>query len=131
MALTVTHTSTILGRRCGALMTKASVTDYYDPISSALMEMGYTVAAPELPTDAEVGAVPASLKGRFLDLAEYRLLGNILGNLVAADTTVGPRSERLSQLAAIIQKRLDAIEKRHGGAVLGTGTLTYEFAEHL
>jgi len=128
MSLSVANVQTILGRRCGALMTASGVTDYYDAISSALMEMGYSVADPTLPTDAEVAAVPNSLRGRFLDLAEMRLLENILGNLVVVDTDVGPVSEKLGQLAVLVQKRLDALEKKYGGAVGGVGVIAFNIA---
>lgn len=113
-------------------MTASGITDYYDPISWALMEMGYTVADPTLPTDAEVAAVPNSLRNKFLALAEYRLLANILGNLAAVDTTVGPRSEKLSQLAEQVKERMKTLEDEYGLAVsaLEPGIITYEFAEH-
>ncbi|NVM23986.1 MAG: hypothetical protein HWN68_19680, partial [Desulfobacterales bacterium] len=101
--------------------------------SEALMEMGYTVADPTLPTDAEVAAVPNSFRREFLARAEYRQLGNILGNLAVVDTTVGPRSEKLSQLAEQARERRKAIEDKYGlsAPLLTTGTITYEFAEHL
>jgi len=63
-------------------------------------------------------------------------LANLLGNLDDVDVTVGPRSEKLSQLAVQVQKRLDSVEKRlenlygYGAAALETGVITYEFAEH-
>ena len=69
-------------------------------------------------------------------LAELRTLENLLGNLDDVDTSVGPRDEKLSQLAEQVQKRLDWLAKwveqlyGHGVAGLTTGTLTYEFAEH-
>jgi len=111
-------------------MTAVGVTDYKDAIAWALAEMGYTVADPTLPTDAEVAAVPNSLRNRFLALAEYRLLANILGNLAAVDTKLGPRDEKLSQLADYIKDRMESLKDEYGlGSSSGYGVMTLDIAQ--
>lgn len=144
MSVTRANVENVLVKRLGPLMTKAGQdgttvdgtnTDLADPIGWALRETGYSTADITSPTSAEVNAAVDDID-QVVDLAEFRTLGNILGNLDDVDVTVGPRSERLSQLAAQVQKRLESVEKRierlygYGASSLETGVITYEFAEH-
>jgi len=71
-----------------------------------------------------------------LDLAELRLVKNILGNLIFVDITEGPRKESLDQL----RKGLEAkkanlegyIEDTYGvgAATLSTGLIALNFSQH-
>ncbi len=107
MAVTRANVENVLIHRAGALMTKASLdgttvdgtnTDLADPIAWALRVSGYTSADITNPTTAEVAAAEDDID-EVVDYAELRTLENVLGNLDDVDTTVGPRSESLSQLA--------------------------------
>ena len=144
MAVTRANVENVLIKRLGPLMTKAgqdgttvdgSNTDLADPIGWALRTAGYTTADITNPTTAEVADAEDDID-QVVDLAEYRGLENILGNLDDVDVTVGPRSEKLSQLATQVQKRLDDVKDRvedlygYGAAALEVGVITYEFAEH-
>ena len=144
MAVSRANVEYILVARVGALMTKASLdgttvdgtnADLADPIAWALQTAGYSVADITNPTTAEVALALDDIL-EVSALAELRTMENILGNLDDVDTSVGPRDEKLSQLAAQVQRRLDNLMASisqsygHGAAELTTGTLTYEFAEH-
>ena len=144
MAVTRANVEAVLVYRLGPLMTKAGQdgttvdgtnTDLADPIAWALRMAGYTTADITNPTTAEVALALDDID-EVVDLAELRTLENILGNLDDVDTTVGPRDEKLSQLAAQVQELIALKRARneglygHGAPLLDTGTLTYEFAEH-
>jgi hypothetical protein len=144
MAVTRANVENVLVKRLGPLMTKAGQdgttvdgtnTDLADPIAWALRTVGYTTADITNPTTAEVASAEDDID-QVVDLAEFRALGSMLTNLDDVDVTVGPRSEKLSQLAAQVQKRLDSVKDRiediygYGASSLETGVITYEFAEH-
>ena len=144
MSVTRANVENVLVKRAGALMTKASMDgttvdgtneDLADPIAWGLRVAGYTSADITNPTTAEVAAAEDDID-EVVDYAELRTMENVLGNLDDVDTTVGPRSESLSQLAEQVQKRLDTLLARvkdtygYGASPLTTGTITYEFAEH-
>lgn len=144
MAVSRANVEYILVARVGPLMVKAGQdgttvdgtnTDLADPIAWGLQTAGYSVADITNPTTAEVAAALDDIL-EVSALAELRTLENLLGNLDDVDTALGPRDEKFSQLAAQVQRRLDWMAKwvgqlyGHGVAPLGTGTLTYEFAEH-
>ena len=143
MSITRANVENVLVHLLGPMLTKAGMLILVDgtnddlgyPIGWALREAGYTTADITSPTDAEVNSAEDDID-EVVDLAELRTLANIVGNLDDVDVTVGPRSEKLSQLAIQVQKRLDSVEKRleklygFGASSLGTGVITYEFAEH-
>ena len=144
MAVSRANVEYVVSGRVGPLMTKAGMdgttvdgsnADLADPIAWALQTAGYSVADITNPTTAEVASALTDIL-EVTALAELRTLENLLGNLDDVDTSVGPRDEKLSQLAEQVQKRLDWLAKwieqlyGHGVAPLTTGTLTYEFAEH-
>ena len=144
MAVTRANVETILVARVGPLMTKASLdgttvdgtnADLADPIAWALRVAGYTTADVSDPTTAEVAAAEDDID-EVLALSELRSMENTLGNLDDVDTAVGPRDEKLSQLAAQLEKMIKfkrvVLEKSYGygASALTTGTLTYEFVEH-
>lgn len=145
MALTRANVETILIRRSGALMTAAGLdgttvagtnVDLNDPIGVAIVAVGGSVTSRVLVADADVATVATASYDQFLDIAEYRLLQNISGNLSDVDITVGPRSEKLSQLATHLNKMLDrkkdALENQYGynAGTLEAGVLTLSFADH-
>lgn len=144
MTITRANVEFILIDRAGPLMTKASMdgttvdgtnSDLADPIGWGLRQAGYSVADITNPTTAEVASANDDVD-EVLDFGELRLVENVMGNLDDVDVQVGPRRESLAQLSRQVQKRIDVlrrrIEKTYGLGVspLGTGTLTYEFAEH-
>ena len=132
---------TVLANRCGPLMTKAGMTittlgdDFNDPVAWAIRKCGYATADVSSPSEAEIAAVPADDMDKLLDLAELRLLENIATNLDDVDVTVGPRSEKLDQLAQRVTAKIARLQARieatYGlGTGVEAGVLTYEFAEH-
>ncbi len=144
MAVTRANVETVLVLRLGPLMTKAGQdgttvdgtnADLADPIAWALRVAGYTTADVSDPTTAEVAAAEDDID-EVLALSELRAMENTLGNLDDVDTAVGPRDEKLSQLAAQLEKMIKfkrvvlELSYGYGVAALTTGTLTYEFAEH-
>lgn len=135
----------VLIRRCGALMTAADLdgstitgnnNDLNDPIGYALRRLGQSVADISNVTDADLSGVADTDIDKLLDLAETRTLGNILGNLDDVDITLGPRRESLNQLAELLEKRLERLQKkieREYGIGLGSfesGVISMDFAEH-
>jgi len=144
MAVSRANVETVLVYRLGPLLTKAGQdgttvdgtnVNLATPIGWALRMAGYSTASIASPTTAEVALAEDDID-EVLDLAEMRTLEDILGNLDDVDTSVGPRDEKLSQLAAQVEKKLKLVQDRlaglydHGAPLLTTGTLTYEFAEH-
>jgi len=106
-----------------------------DPIGYALRQLGYNVAYIASVSDADLAGVPGSEIDALLDLAELRALNNFIGMYSAVDIRLGPRSENLSQLAAQVGKRVEALEKSIASnyGLLSSaefGTLTLDFAEH-
>ncbi len=144
MAVTRANVETVLVARLGPLMTKAAQdgttvdgtnADLADPIAWALRVAGYTTADVTDPTTAEVAAAEDDID-EVLALSELRTMENTLGNLDDVDTAVGPRDEKLSQLAAQLAQMIKfkrvvlELSYGYGASALTTGTLTYEFAEH-
>lgn len=136
----------MLVNRVGPLLTAAGMSvshesepgneDLNDPIGRALYYLGYTVDDRTAITDADVAQVTDAQYDEFLDVAVLHTLQAILGNLDDVDITVGPRSEKLSQLAGQVERKLKRAEKRatdlygYGLTTLGTGVLYAPFAEH-
>lgn len=108
--------------------------DLDDPISTALQRMGITPADITNVQDSDLAGVTNVLQ--LIELAELRLLENILGNVDAVDVKVGDRSESLSQLAKELRADIDAktqrIEKEYGLglAILGAGVINLDFQQH-
>lgn len=140
MTLTRANVESIIVQRAGPLMLKAGMAvtvvgtnaSLNDAIGWALRQAGYTVADPSLVTDSDVSAVTTANLDLFLDLTEYRTLLSVMTNLTLVDTKVGPRDEKLSQLAGQIEKRLGWLSVILGFSVntLTEGVLPYDFAEH-
>ena len=148
MALTLVNARTMLGYRVGSLLGSDYWTfelgwrdvNFYGALSDAvgrgLRQAGYTVADPVTPADADVAAVDSDDLDRFLDLASLSLLEVVWSTLTSVDITVGPRSEKLSQLADRVQKRMESLRKSladqygYGLPELQAGYIRREFAEH-
>lgn len=143
MALTRATAETILLKRIGTLFTAVGLdgatigtnADLDDPLGYALAVLGHSVANLASVTTAEVAA--ASDTAAFLDYAELRALETAYGAALSlVDTTVGPRSEALGQMATRLEARIeskrDQVMRDHGligGATLTGGVLTLDFAE--
>ena len=145
MSYTRTQVETILIQRCGPLMETAGmdmypVSGFYDglndPIGFAMRKLSYSVADITSVANSDVSAVTTDDLDALLDLAELRLLQNVLGNFDAVDTTVGPRTEKLSQLRDGLEVRIDklsaAISSDYGigGTALQAGTIGLDIADH-
>ena len=133
MTLTRVQAETILVKRAGSLMSEAGLAvtfagsnaDLNDPIGWAVRQLGLPVANILTVADSDLAAVAADDYDQLLDLAEYRLLQNISGNLGVTDIKVGPREEKLDQLVQAVEKRLARkkaqLQQDYG---FGLGTLT-------
>lgn len=133
MAITRAQAETILVRRAGSLMSEAGLAvtiagsnaDLNDPIGWAVRQLGLTVATITSVADSDLSGVSADDYDQFLDLAEYRLLQNISGNLAVTDLEVGPRNEKLDQLVNRLEQRITRkkaqLQQDYG---FGLGSLT-------
>ena len=133
MSLTRIKVETILIRRLGGLLTEAELDgtstdggnlDLNDPIGWAIRQCSGTVTNFTTVSDADLASVSSADYDKLLDLAEYRTLQSISGNLAVVDIQVGPRRESLSQLVerieARIARKLKQIQTDYG---FGLGTL--------
>lgn len=133
MALTRANVEFLLVARVGPLLTAAGLAvtvaganaDLNGPIGSALRALDYTVASAVLVADADVAAVTDAETNEFLDLATLFTLEAILENLDDVDLTVGPRSEKFSQLAEQIERRIERLR-----SILGLDMVTPE-SQHI
>lgn len=142
MTVTRANLEAILVQRCGALMSFAGMAvtvagsnaSLNDPIGYALRQVGYTVASHSSVSDADCASITDDYLDQVLDLAELRTLESVLGNLDDVDITNGPESERFSQLAVSLEKRItrlqDKINYTYGSVVAEMGYLLHDFAEH-
>lgn len=119
-----------------ALTTVGANADLQSPIASALRKMGLPASNPV--TDADLAVVPDSQVSELYDRAELRLLENILGNIDLTDIRVGERQESFGQLAAQLEKAVEAkskqIEMDYGAGLSGPsglsgGTILLNFQE--
>ena len=140
MALTRANCETVIVKRLKVLMEVAGLavtyagsnTDLGDPISWALRRLGGAVADATTVTDAELTAVATADWDDLFNLAEYRTLQTILGNLDLVDISAGPRSERSSQLAQQVRGMIEAREAFVDAFVNPptAGYITMDFACH-
>jgi hypothetical protein len=96
-----------------------------DPIGFAVRKLGLTVVDLANFADGDLAAVSATDYDQLLDLAEYRTLESILGNLDDVNISVGSRSESLGQLSDQVEKKMERlagrIQREYG---LGVGSLS-------
>lgn len=122
--------------RCGPIMSAADMAttdtgsnaDLNDPIGYGVRKAGGAVASYALVTDADVAT--ATNLDLMLDWAEYRLLENLLTNLDDVDIEAGPRSEKLSQLAAQVERRVIRLMDKLALESANVGVFSLNFAEH-
>lgn len=118
MALTRANAEYVVVSRVGGLMAfvelavtySGSNSDLDEPLAWAARRMGISLSDPTTVTDSELSGL--SDIDDYLDLAEYRTLEKIQGNLDLVDVTAGPRSEKLSQIASQVEKMLSARRDR-------------------
>lgn len=118
MALTGTNVETVLQQRLGGWIDEVGLDKtqgssiYRDPIAWALRKGGYAVANPVLPANTDLDDVSTADYDKIFDLAEYRLLQNLLQNYEAVDLRVGERDEKYDQLRTRMEKALDLKRKQ-------------------
>jgi len=141
MTLTRANTEFLTCADVGPLMTAAGMdgttvdgtnADLNGPIGRALHDLGHAVASFVLVANADVDDVTDAQTGEFLDRVILHTLEAVLGNLDDVDITVGPRSEKLSQLAAQAERRVARLRVTLGaGMVTPAATvITLNIAEH-
>ena len=143
MALTRANAEFLLEARVGPLLTAAGMSTSVDgtnvdlngPIGRAVRQLGHTVTSAVLVTDADVAQVTDAEIDEFLDRAELHTLEAILGNLDDVEIRVGPRTEKLDQLAAQAERKakrlLVYVESAYGGgSVVEAGYIQKDIAEH-
>lgn len=107
-------------------------TDLNAPIGKAVRGLDHTVTSAVLVTDADVAQVTVAQTDEFLDAVTLYALEAVLGNLDDVDITVGPRSEKLSQLAAQVERRIKRLREAIGYDMVTpvAGYITRDIAEH-
>ena len=111
--------------------------DLNDPIQWAVVELGGTVADIVDVTDADLATVAADDERYIVDVAELKLIDNILGNSMLVNYSVGPRSESLDQLRKALENKRDRLADQLEAAIglgassLTTGLIANDFAEHV
>jgi len=140
MTITRVICETVLVKRLKVLMEAAELAvtfaganaDLNDPLAWAMRRIGDSTADASTVTDAELAGVAEADYDDLINLAEYRTLQSILGNMDLVDITAGPRSERLSQLAAQVREMLDDRKAFVASftAPLEVGYISKNFAEH-
>lgn len=130
MALTRANIESILVSRCKkrmefvgfAVTTSGNNTDLNDPIFTALQVMGITPANIANVVDSDLATVTDVTK--LCDLAELRLLENILGNFdkVTLQAASGTEhfSDAVTALEKLIERKQANIQKKYG---VGLGSL--------
>lgn len=137
MAITRASVEEKLVRRLSAWMAKASLAITYaganadldDPLDFAIGKLDGSVTTWGVPSTADLAALAASDHAALLDLAEYRLLQNILGNFDKVDVSSPAGAAQLDDLGQRIERRLKVLQAQiaseYGIAVVATsGTLT-------
>jgi hypothetical protein len=110
--------------------------DLNGPIGHSIRDLGYAVADATSVADADVAQVTDAQTDEYLDVATYYTLAAVLGNLDDVDIRVGPRSEKLNQLAEQVERLMDRMRERledaygHGFSVVATGYIQLDRAEH-
>ena len=145
MSLSRANTEFLTIPKVGPLMVAAGMdgttvdgtnADLNGPIGRAVRDLGYTVASAVLVADADVAQVTDAQTDQFLDLVTLHTLEAILGNLDDVDIRVGPLSEKLSDLAKQIERKIERLHSMledlygYGLSALGTGYLQKDIAEH-
>jgi len=86
--------------------------DLNGPLSTALRKMGLAPASPITVTDTDLANLTDADIDEYLDRAELRLLENIHRNYTLVDIKSGPQDEKLSQLAAQLEKSIELLSAK-------------------
>ena len=143
MDLTFEEVRTLIGYQYDPLFTASGITilevgSVFMAVNQAIRAVDGTVTHATTVTDADLTAIDATLEGEFLDFVLYFVLEKILGHLDDVDVTAGPRSEKFSQLALQVERKIERLRKElernygYGLAYAGleAGVITNKFAEH-
>lgn len=121
MSLTRANLEAILVSRLGPLLTAAGMDgitingsnlSLNDAIGRAIRQCGLSVANVVLVADSDLANVASKDYDKLFDVAEYRALESIEGNLDDVTISVGPRSQQMSDLARQVQKKLERLGQR-------------------
>lgn len=98
--------------------------DLADPISTALMQFGIMPENIAAPSDADLARISVNDAAKLFDLAELRLLENILGNSDKVTLQAASGTEHFDgfndALEKIIARKQTEIQKKYG---IGLGSL--------
>lgn len=142
--ITRVNFETILVARAGGLMGQAGLAitvggtnaDLINPMRYGIVQADGTVVDWTVITDADIATVASADHDQMIDIAELRLLQDILQNLVLVDTEVGERDVKYDQLASrlkvMIKAKQDSVDSLYGfgAAVVSTAVWDLNFAEH-
>lgn len=109
--------------------------DLSDPIRTGLGSLGVACADPTSPADADLAALATADLDQLLDVAEYRCLQSVLGNLDEVNEQAGTDRKDFGQFAAALQVTIAALltslQQTYGVGLMAPsiGTLDYNFAE--
>ena len=143
MAMTRADTEFLLVASFSPLLTAAGMAitvaganaDLNSPMGRAVNDMGYTVLSPVLIANADIANIVDADRYEFITIASLHTLEAILGHLDDTDITVGPRTEKLSQLTAQVENKIERLRKEledeygYGLAMPEYGVITLNFAE--
>jgi hypothetical protein len=110
--------------------------DFNDPLGRAVRALGYVVTSAVLVTDADVAQVTTAQEDEFFDYVTLFTLRTILTNLDDVEIRVGPRSEKLNQLAEQVERAIKLLQETmtedysYGYATPVPGVITRDIAEH-
>ncbi len=134
--LTVARLAPLLEAAGLAVTVLGANADLNGPIGRAVRDLGHVVDSAVLVDDADVARITVAQTSEFLDACELHTMNAILGNLDDVDIRVGPRSEKLSQLAMQIERKIKrllasmATAYGYGMAIPEAGYISQDFAEH-
>lgn len=138
MSLTRQQAEELLFRRLGPAMYRADMDvihdgtnpNFADPLAWALTELNLNAPTDVTnPEDTDVAQVASGNLYKYVALAEWRLLMNIIGNLDDTDEKLGPTGMWNSQFAKQMQAHLEKVENHLMGTYgwgppsLSTGTI--------
>ena len=146
MALTIVQVETILIRRVGVLLTAVGLdgttidgtnVDLNDPVGTSIRNLGGSVTTITNVIDADLAGIAAADYDQLLDVAELRVLQSAHSAATTLiDTKIGPRDEKLSNMANTLAKRIEQAQEQvedlygYGLRPLESGLLELDFAEH-
>ena len=145
MTVTRANVEAVLVKRCGQLMQAASMDgiscaganlDMNDPIGGALRRLGYVVASMAAVTDTDVAQVSDVKLDALLDLAEVRVLENVISHLDDATVYSGMSgssrmASRVRQIQAMVDRKRSYVEREHklGLGQLEVGVVQFDFVQ--